>query len=290
MARRPPAPPPPSVSVGDKQIALQRLKDLREKLANFRVEDIQEEEAPELKALETQIARALDKGFGERSTDRNRFDSATDLRFVNMMVDPFGSGQTFGAYDRQETAKNIRKGISVLATAIEALEQDISDIPVAAAPQTTRPRVSSATSTDVFIVHGHDHQAMEAVRGLIQKLGLNPIVLQEAPNGGRTVIEKFEANSQRAGFAVILLTPDDVGGPKNGEMKARARQNVVLELGYFYGALTRKNVCALVRGDVELPSDFVGVVCEPFDDHGAWRTKLAKELRHAGYAVDLNDL
>lgn len=290
MARRPPPPPTPSISANDRSAALQRLRALRDELSGFRVESLQDEEAPELISLETRIARALDKGFGERTVDRGRFSSAADLRFINMtMSTPFGPQESFGEYDRQETAKKIRQGISVLGTAIDALEQDLAEEGHSRAQE----RRTEPTARDVFIVHGHDHEALEAVRSLVQKLGLNPIVLKDAPNGGRTLIEKFEANSERAGFAIVLLTPDDIGGPKGatgGILKPRARQNVILELGYFYGALTRRNVCALIRGDVEIPSDFVGVVCEPFDDHGAWRTKVAKELRMAGYPVDLNDL
>ena len=86
------------------------------------------------------------------------------------------------------------------------------------------------------------------------------------------------------GFAVILLTPDDVGKARDEQdVNSRARQNVILELGYFVGTLGRANVCALARGNVELPSDFAGVVYEPFDDQGKWRLMLGRELHAAGY-------
>ena len=113
------------------------------------------------------------------------------------------------------------------------------------------------------------------------------MILHEQSNQGRTIVEKFEDHSD-VDFAVALLTPDDVGGPKGGAQQPRARQNVILELGYFIGKLGRKNVCAIKLGDLEIPSDIIGVVWTPFDPHGAWRTALAKELREAGHEIDWN--
>jgi predicted nucleotide-binding protein len=85
-----------------------------------------------------------------------------------------------------------------------------------------------------------------------------------------------------------LLTPDDVGGPQGKEQQPRPRQNVVLELGYFIGRLGRSHVCALKVGDLELPSDILGIAWTPFDSGGAWRQALAKELEAAGYHFDWN--
>ncbi len=140
-------------------------------------------------------------------------------------------------------------------------------------------------SRKVFIVHGHDGEAKAEVARFIEKLGFTPIILHEQASKGRTIIEKVEFNSD-VGFAVVLLTPDDEGNQKGNSPKPRARQNVVLELGYFVGRLGRDHVCALRRGDVEIPSDFDGVVYEKYDDHGAWKSKLAKELEAALFIVD----
>jgi predicted nucleotide-binding protein len=91
------------------------------------------------------------------------------------------------------------------------------------------------------------------------------------------------------GFAVVLLTPDDVGrSVKEEQLKPRARQNVLLELGYFISHLGRAKVCALKRGEVDIPSDFAGVVWEKMDDGNGWKLSLARELKAAGHDVDLN--
>lgn len=146
-----------------------------------------------------------------------------------------------------------------------------------------------ASNRRVFIVHGHDDGAKETVARYMTKLELDPVVLHEQPNRGRTVIEKFEAHSD-VGFAVVLFTPDDVGYPagKTGNAKARARQNVVLELGFFMAALGRDRVCVLYKSGVEVPSDYAGVLYHEMDDAGAWRFLLAREIKAAGIDVDLN--
>jgi len=105
----------------------------------------------------------------------------------------------------------------------------------------------------------------------------------------RTVIEKIERYAA-VSFATVLLTPDDVGASASSpaQIRPRVRQNVILELGYFVGRLGRNRVCALHRGPLELPSDYLGVVYVPLDDGGGWRLQLAKELREAGFEIDMN--
>ena len=117
------------------------------------------------------------------------------------------------------------------------------------------------------------------------------MILREQPDQGRTIIEKFEKQSETAAFAVVLLTPDDVGGERGtlpDHLRPRARQNVVAELFFFIGKLGRHKVCALVKGDVELPSDFAGILYAPMDEGGRWQLKLAQEMRAADVPIDLN--
>jgi predicted nucleotide-binding protein len=104
------------------------------------------------------------------------------------------------------------------------------------------------------------------------------------------VIEKFEAHSN-VGFAIILLTDDDEGKSKTEiDLKKRARQNVVLELGYFIGKLGRSKVLPLYSDGVELPSDIHGLLYIPLDKAENWKFSIVKELKEAGYTVDANKL
>lgn len=160
--------------------------------------------------------------------------------------------------------------------------------------ETIKPRnkTKKSISNRVFIVHGHDSQLKTEVARTLEQLGLEAIILHEQPNEGKTIIEKFERDASQVSFSVVILTPDDIGYPKNKEKdaKPRARQNVVLELGYFSGILGRSNVCVLYKGGVEIPSDYLGVIYIPIDEDNAWKYKLSKELKQAGLEIDLNKL
>ena len=142
----------------------------------------------------------------------------------------------------------------------------------------------------VFIVHGHDNETKQMVARVIEKLDLTPVILHEQPNEGQTIIEKLEKHSD-VGFAFVILSPDDEGKAINAkELKKRARQNVLVELGYFIGKLGRKRVCPLHVPEVEIPSDFDGVLYIPIDGAGSWKIKIVQELQNIGYNVDANKL
>ncbi|MCC0644661.1 nucleotide-binding protein [Clostridioides sp. ZZV14-6150] len=146
--------------------------------------------------------------------------------------------------------------------------------------------ILSLDKTKVFIVHGHDNLAKIEVARFIEKIGFEAIILHEQANKGKTIIEKIEENTN-VGFAIVLYTPCDVGG-KEGNLKARARQNVVFEHGFLMGKIGRSNVCALVKDNIETPNDISGVVYVAMDSEGAWERKLLKEMQASGYEIDLS--
>ncbi len=148
---------------------------------------------------------------------------------------------------------------------------------------------TTINKNDIFIVHGHDDLSKTEVARFIEQIDFNPIILHEQANAGTTIIEKIEKFSN-VGFGIVLYTPCDLGA-KTSEInapKSRARQNVVFEHGYLNGKLGRHNVCALVKGDIEVPNDISGLVYIQMDTHGAWKLALSKELREANYNVDMN--
>ena len=150
----------------------------------------------------------------------------------------------------------------------------------------------STFGNEVFIVHGHDDEAKETVARFVENFGIEATILHEQANRGQTIPEKFEEHASEAGFAIILLTPDDVGASKDerDKLKPRARQNVVLELGYFWGRLGRGRVCVLHKGGVELPSDMQGLLYVPMNSPNGWQLPLATEMKQAGLPIDLNKL
>jgi hypothetical protein len=146
---------------------------------------------------------------------------------------------------------------------------------------------SSAQTPDrIFLVHGHD-EIKHTVARFLEQLQLKPIILDEQPSKGMTIIEKFEENAN-VRFAIVLLTPDDLGYPVHSPQtpRARARQNVIFELGYFLGRLGRAKVCAIYKDDLEVPSDYSGVIFISWNDD--WRMKLIRELIAARFSIDVN--
>jgi predicted nucleotide-binding protein len=188
-----------------------------------------------------------------------------------------------------------------IAAATAELSTTIEGVGDALAKQLRRPAASpvdfSPTMTGtrsgrrVFIVHGHAKDTKHAVDSFLLRVGLESVILDQVAGGSKTIIEKFEHEAEAADFAVVLLTPDDVGAARGvKEQKLRARQNVIFELGYFAGKLGRGRVVALKQGDVEIPSDYNGVEYITFDEHDGWKLRLAGNLRLAGLPIDMTRL
>lgn len=159
------------------------------------------------------------------------------------------------------------------------------------APTAHAEGATMSAGRGVFLVHGRNEGVKDKVARFLEKLELQVIILHEQPNEGRTIIEKFEKHSRDVAFAVVLLTADDRGAAGDvpyEEQQPRARQNVILELGFFLGALGRSHVCVLYQDGVEIPSDYGGVVFLPLDSRHAWRQDLARELKAAGIDFDFD--
>jgi predicted nucleotide-binding protein len=181
-----------------------------------------------------------------------------------------------------EDVKNNTNNLRQLVAKSALIKAEINE------PVLTKPLAE--VGNKVFIVHGHNNEIKVNVARTIEKLGLEAIILHEQANSGKTIIEKFEEHSEVA-FAIVLLTDDDLGKSKKADnLNNRARQNVILELGYFIGKLTRNKVCPLYMPGVELPSDLLGLLYIELDSEESWKFKLAKELKASGLDVDVNKI
>jgi predicted nucleotide-binding protein len=237
-------------------------------------------------------------------------------------IDPFYVDEIH-IYETKTSAKHIfAKAQAKLYSHVRSVNEVVSEIFrgkigryvthkfVTSAPQVQRKTKTKKLGKDIFIVHGRDHKPMKELKVMLWKFGLNPIVLHEQPSGSRTIVEKLEKYSD-VGYAFIILTPDDIGISTNeiptkkalmtitiatGEdqnkpsefLKPRARQNVVLEFGYFIGKLGRDRVCCLYKGDIELPSDMHGIVYIPFKKSvKECKDKIIKELKAVGYKIQV---
>ena len=162
--------------------------------------------------------------------------------------------------------------------------------PLASSPHVLAGTQGDVTSRKIFLVHGRDEAAKNEVALFLRKNGLQEIILRDRPNKGRHLLKKFQEEAEGAAFAVVLMTPDDEGAIAGGTHQKRARQNVVFELGFFIGKFGTTHVAALVKTQVEKPSDFDGIAWIDFDNSGTWKNALARELREAGVPFDLDQV
>jgi len=238
----------------------------------------------------TELSNYLKELLPKKFVEENFVDFNRHMHFIKLFLGKKDFEWMRSNFDdiRKEDFPNIRKKIYDLPT-----------------EETTRRRKFAQSTDKVFIVHGKDHKPLKDLKGMLKGFGLNPVVLHEKASGSRTIVEKLEKYSD-VGYAFVILTPDDLGALHSRfvkirpellikrslksilDLKPRARQNVVLEFGYFMGLLGRDRVCCLYKGDVELPSDMHGIVYIPFKESvNEVRSKIFEELKEVGYKIEM---
>lgn len=259
-----------------KSIAIERLQRLVDEASEL---DMEDDSSQEVRKWIQDVYIAFTNIFGEDSSQFSRLPQSQKRtpsgvrEYLGNMVSSVASGLDEIKYFWEDETETVKQS------------SDQGDFK---ALDTDRYDQGSATKK-VFVVHGHEEAKRDAVGRFLAMLELEPIILHEQANKGRTIIEKFEDHAD-AGFAVVLLTPDDLGAlaQDRDDLKPRARQNVILELGFFIGKLGRNRVCALKSRCVENPSDVDGMVYINLDEPDAWKTGLVRELKAAGFAIDAN--
>jgi len=224
---------------------------------------------------------------GALSRRRNRcLDLEQNEKIEALLVEKWGKIKTYTAVAEYFSQVAVPVPAALLCELGSEVKEssDISDV----ANAHRRPRrTGGANSGKIFIVHGRDELPRLAVARFVENMGLEVVILEEQPDTGKSIIEKLEEYSD-VDFAIILLTPDDIGGLASDQASvSRARQNVIFELGYFVARLGRDKVCLLKRDELEIPTDFSGVVPIKFDADGGWKSKLASSLEKAGIPGDL---
>lgn len=222
----------------------------------------------------TRMQTLLESKFGGGSAVFSNFKKGENIPVLGNGPDYFDKAHAYfmGA---------LKSALDLLDFDEEAIEEEIQE------------RVKM--SNKVFIVHGHDENLKQEVEIFLKEIGLEPIVLHRQPDKGQTVIEKIENNSD-VGYAIILLTPDDIGYPSTEESKEeikrerklRARQNVIFEFGYFIGKLGRNRVCCLYKENIELPTDIAGLVYKKITEKlEEAKYSIIKDLKAIGYSLKI---
>lgn len=179
----------------------------------------------------------------------------------------------------------VSKTVGAKAPGMKAVYQD--DLPAsefASEYSDALERIRDQLQRNVFVIHGHDAARLRELEELLREWGVQPVVMADkAAGGSTTVIEKLERIASGCGFAIALFTPDD-RVVRHGEEYLQPRGNVLIEVGWFYSALSRSRVLLLM--DKRLPpvdvygSDLSGVHAYSFEQsvrelHKPLRDELA---------------
>jgi predicted nucleotide-binding protein len=217
-------------------------------------------------------------GYPARGPERLANDTGAQIRL---------DGAVVNVYD---------KGTVLVQGGDKDLVRDVKEVLGVGVPRQSVREGLGSSNRDVFVVYGHDIDARTQLEAMLRRWKLEPLILDQLPSEGATLIEKLEKYAREdVRFAVILATPDDEGFPrgKEDEKKFRARQNVVLEIGLLLAKLGRARVAILIKHQeqMERPSDLQGLIYLPFtDDVKEVTVLLAKEMAKQGLAIDVAKL
>ncbi len=263
--------------------------------ANEEVRRVRSLIADQIKTLSEIVRRA--RGDGDFDSAQERLHRWKE-RTVRLLAEDVSrteaerlQGKRKGSFIMGEPLRNLADEADMYRGFLQALDEQLEGHPQEVLDTQPRTRAtvaeihapSPAESRAVFIIHGHDELNLLRVKELLrERWGLDPVVLSSEAGGGRTLIEKFEQEAQRAVFALALMTPDDVVG-KGQQEYAQARPNAVFELGWFYGRLGRPRVCILVRKGTMIHSDLAGISRIEFQERvDEVVDQLERELLQAG--------
>jgi predicted nucleotide-binding protein len=249
---------------------IERLRACIAALQAFEPSKVQRRWSPDVMRLQEEIEQAIVGAFEYSALSYGQYRAAAKL----------DNGRIIGhrPLSLRETQNHLvdgkKRALQLLSEALRKREEELK--------ATSRPKSRGASQVShlkIFIVHGHDKLARLEVARFLTTRKFDVKMLDEEHFGGGTVIENFVAVADGIDFAVVVLTPDDVGGSvASAHYAPRARQNVIFELGYFVGKLGRDRACLLRKGDIDIPSDLYGVLYIDMDDKGGWKFKLVQEL------------
>ncbi len=237
--------------------------------------------APAYRSWDKRVLIFLDKAFRKDGswldlTPKDEFKSAVGLTY------PLGLEMADDV-----SLEGIRRDVDTKVERLEHLLSVVDEYELIDGVSDAERDGGLAADGEIFIIHGRDDKTrMQLELLILKRTGKSAIVLSDQPNRGATVIEKFESAFNPASFAIAIMSADDRGGlASTDETQLRARQNVLLELGYAMGKLGRSRTAVLYDPVVELPSDLGGIAYYEIDGSGKWESSLLGELQGAGFEV-----
>jgi hypothetical protein len=231
----------------------------------------------------TWIKKSYSIGTGEYQLPTN-YSDAKHLAYTAFKIISESDGEGSYVPARIIGTGNYEEGISLFKSLFYPHFTKVLEDIITANPELEGDDYHHVSGDTVFVIHGHDDYLKTEVQLLLNKAGVRNIVLHEVADKGRTLIEKLIEEGKNSNYAIALLSPDDLLNDGN----KRARQNVILEVGFFMGFLGKERMRMLIKENVEIPSDLNGILYEKYDNAGAWKLKILKELQATGIFIDFN--
>lgn len=215
--------PSARLSLEEMRSAIERLKARIVDLQDLDLTKIVDRTDEVIHPVQAKIRATIASIYGEDTTDFVRLRPATHIDHTEYVI-TFGESRRYGADElREGVDRGRKKAVALLEGEIQALSETLQYTSGVGIDSGVGPIVPATPQNDeIFIVHGHDDAAKTEVALFVERAGLKPIILHEQPNQGRTIIEKFEKHGATASFAIIILTPDDVGGVSADQLAPRA--------------------------------------------------------------------
>ena len=195
---------------------------------------------------QARIERVIGRLYGKESTELQQIKDAMEQHFI---ISNRQSKEERNAYFSELANERFDRIEGMLADLI--LESKSSS-----------GKIDSSNlqrSDNVFIVYGHDEYAALQMEKIIRGFDLNPILLSDQANKGRTLIQKFLEEAKDIAYAFVLFTPDD-NVTNQSEEYQQARPNVIFELGWFCGKIGLENVSIVCKKGTKIPSDLDGIM------------------------------
>lgn len=190
MARRstPPEPQHAQLTPERMRLGIRRLEGVISEVESFDPTSVTEHDVMvTTSALGTSVQGALEQTFGHGTVEICRYSAATTFAW------PINYARPTPLHQIQQALKRCREtSLALLHNAVSFLRQEL-ELSAEGGEPAEAPSTLMPQARKVFVVHGHDEAALQTVARFLEQLGLEPIILSEQPDAGRTIIEKFEA-------------------------------------------------------------------------------------------------
>lgn len=215
-------------------------------------------QSPAFRMWRSKVKRFLMEAFGENSLFHEEFHQLL-WEFIPPHVQSTAS--TSPEAVRQQTRELVERVFKTAKIhAQEILEEAKKELGNSDVSSKAFHEILSKRPRRIFISHGRSQEWMIVRDYISRTLKIDTLELASEVNGGKTIIEKLERDTDKCGFAVVIMNGDD----KDAEGNSRVRENVMYEIGWFHARYGRENVYLLREEGASIPTNMSGIVYESF--------------------------